>query len=141
MKKVLTVLSLIIINLLLSGCGKNYTKLSYTDYNEYFNSKEGYIVIDKSSNYDTDIVRYLEAGDGEVQVFYIEFEKTKDAISYINDLYGDSYKIKTKNNYSTIKSSKEKYFRLIRIDNVIVTAVADKEYKKDIKNILKDLGF
>ena len=34
-----------------------------------------------------------------------------------------------------------KYFKLYRVDNVIVNVVADKEYKKDVNKVLKDLGY
>lgn len=143
MKKIVKVFLVIFSLVILTGCGKNYDKLSYIEYNEYFNSKHEYVVLDKSKDYDITTTRYLEAGDGNVQVFYIEYAKTDDAIKYVNDLYKDKkyYKLKTKNNYSYVKSTKGKYFKLYRVDNVIVNVVADKEYKKDVNKVLKDLGY
>lgn len=143
MKKIVKVFLIIFSLVILTGCGKNYDKLSYTEYSEYFNSKHEYVVLDKSSSYGITTTRYLEAGNGNVQVFYIEYAKTDDAIKYVNDLYKDKkhYKLKTKNNYSYVKSTKDKYFKLYRVDNVIVNAVADKKYKKDVNKVLKDLGY
>ena len=96
MKKIVKVFLVIFSLVILTGCGKNYDKLSYTEYSEYFNSKHEYVVLDKSKDYDITTTRYLEAGDGNVQVFYIEYAKTDDAIKYVNDLYKDKkyYKLK-----------------------------------------------
>ena len=77
MKKIVKVFLVMFSLVILTGCGKNYDKLSYTEYSEYFNSKHEYVVLDKSKDYDITTTRYLEAGDGNVQVFYIEYAKAK----------------------------------------------------------------
>ena len=116
---------------MLTGCGKDYNKLSYTKYNEYFKSKDGYVILDKTSNYDYNITRYLEAGNGNVQVFFTEYQKTEDAKKEIEDLYKNqkNYKFKEKDNYTYVKNTKGTYFKLYRVDNVVINAVADKKYK------------
>ncbi|MBP3635109.1 MAG: hypothetical protein J6J17_01440 [Bacilli bacterium] len=144
MKKILKVTLVALIMLVLSGCTKKYDKLTYTTYNEYFNNKDGYTIIDKSSDYDIDIIRYIEAGDGNVQMIYIEFDTEDNAINYVKDQYSDTpgYKLKLKDDYSYVKSTKDKYFKLYRVDNVVVSALTmDKKYKKNINSILKDLGY
>lgn len=144
MKRIFKIILAIGLVFILTGCGKSYEKLSYTDYQEYFNKKDGYIILNKTSNYDIQIRRYYEAGDGNVQIYYIEYAKEEDAIDYIKNTYNnlEGYKVKLKDNYSYVKSTKDKYQKIYRVDNVIINALSlDKKYKKDINNILKDLGY
>ena len=143
MKRILKIFSVLFFVILLSGCNKNLEKVSYTDYNEYFNSKDGYTILDKSSDYDLSVIRYLEAGNGNVQVFFTEYKKTEDAKKEIEDLYKNqkNYKFKEKDNYTYVKNTKGTYFKLYRVDNVVINAVADKKYKKEVNKVLKDLGY
>ena len=143
MKRILKIFSVLFFVILLSGCNKDLEKVSYTDYNEYFNSKDGYTILDKSSDYDLSVIRYLEAGNGNVQVFFTEYQKTEDAKKEIEDLYKNqkNYKFKEKDNYTYIKNTKGTYFKLYRVDNVVINAVADKKYKKEVNKVLKDLGY
>ncbi len=143
MKRILKIFSVLFFVVLLSGCNKNLEKVSYTDYNEYFNSKDGYTILDKSSDYDLSVIRYLEAGNGNVQVFFTEYQKTEDAKKEIEDLYKNqkNYKFKEKDNYTYVKNTKGTYFKLYRVDNVVINAVADKKYKKEVNKVLKDLGY
>ena len=143
MKRILKIFSVLFFVILLSGCNKNLEKVSYTDYNEYFNSKDGYTILDKSSDYDLSVIRYLEAGNGNVQVFFTEYQKTEDAKKEIEDLYKNqkNYKFKEKDNYTYVKNTKGTYFKLYRVDNVVINAVADKKYKEEVNKVLKDLGY
>lgn len=143
MKRILKIFSVLFFVILLSGCNKNLEKVSYTDYNEYFNSKDGYTILDKSSDYDLSVIRYLEAGNGNVQVFFTEYQKTEDAKKEIEDLYKNqkNYKFKEKDNYTYVKNTKGTYFKLYRVDNIVINAVADKKYKKEVNKVLKDLGY
>lgn len=143
MKRILKIFSVLFFVILLSGCNKDLEKVSYTDYNEYFNSKDGYTILDKSSDYDLSVIRYLEAGNGNIQVFFTEYQKTEDAKKEIEDLYKNqkNYKFKEKDNYTYVKNTKGTYFKLYRVDNVVINAVADKKYKKEVNKVLKDLGY
>ena len=143
MKRILKIFSVLFFVVLLSGCNKNLEKVSYTDYNEYFNSKDGYTILDKSSDYDLSVIRYLEAGNGNVQVFFTEYQKAEDAKKEIEDLYKNqkNYKFKEKDNYTYVKNTKGTYFKLYIVDNVVINAVADKKYKKEVNKVLKDLGY
>lgn len=143
MKRILKIFSVLFFVVILSGCNKDLEKVSYTDYNEYFNSKDGYTILDKSSDYDLSVTRYLEAGNGNVQVFFTEYQKTEDAKKEIEDLYKNqkNYKFKEKDNYTYVKNTKGTYFKLYRVDNVVINAVADKKYKKEVNKVLKDLGY
>lgn len=144
MNRFLKIVLVLLIGLTLVGCGKNYEKITYTDYQEYFNKKEGYIVQEKSEGYDVTVRRYFEASNNNVQVYYIEYAKEDDAIQYMKDSFEDKddYKLKLKDNYSYAKSTKNKYQKVYRVDNVIINVIArDKKYKKEVNNILKDLGY
>ena len=140
MKRILKIFSVLFFVILLSGCNKNLEKVSYTDYNEYFNSKDGYTILDKSSDYDLSVIRYLEAGNGNVQVFFTEYQKTEDAKKEIEDLYKNqkNYKFKEKDNYTYVKNTKGTYFKLYRVDNVVINAVADKKYKKEVNEAFRN---
>lgn len=144
MNKFLKAILLLLIGLTLVGCGKNYEKITYTDYQEYFNKKEGYIVQERSEGYDVTVRRYFEASNNNVQVYYIEYAKEDDAIQYMKDSFEDKgdYKLKLKDDYSYAKSTRDKYQKVYRVDNVIINVIArDKQYKKEVNNILKDLGY
>ena len=141
MKKVIKILSFILIIVLFSGCAKKIEKISYTEFNEYFSNKEGYSIVDTTGDYDIDIRRYIEAGEGNFQIFYIEFDNENNADKYIKDMYKNN-KIKTYKNYTYIKSNKKDYMRLYKVDNVIVIGTtSDKKYKRQMKKVLKDLGY
>lgn len=140
-KKVLIITCAVLV---LAGCSKDYKKLSYTTYNEYFNKKSDYITIDHSNDYGLNVVRSLESGNGTVQIMYIEFSDEKEADNYIENSYENdkNYKVTKKDNYTIVKSSKGKYFKLYKVDNVIVYGISlEKKDKKEINSILKDLGY
>lgn len=145
--KAIIVLLLVIILLIgiifILNYNKEYKKLSYIDYNEYFNNKDNYMMIDHSSDSSLEIIRKLEAGNGTIQIMYLEFENEEDAEKYIDDNYNETgYKIKNKNNYTLVKSTNNIYFKLYKVDNVIVYGVSeDKKDRREINSILKDLGY
>ena len=141
---IIKVIITIVVMVLVTGCGSDYKKLSYVDYNEYFNKKEGYMMIDDSSKNGLEIIRELQASNGDIQVIYMEFSNDEEARKYIRDTYTseDGYKLKTKDNYTIIKDTKARYFKLYRVDNIIIYASAnDKKNKREINNIFKDLGY
>ncbi len=145
MKKIVKkVIVLVCAILILAGCTKDYKKLSYTSYDEYFKDKEGYIQIDHSNDYGLDVIRSIESGNGSIQIMYMEFQDEKDAIDYIKTSYvsDKNYKVKLKDDYSVVKMTKDKYFKLYRVDNTIVYGTSlNKKDKKEINSILKDLGY
>lgn len=141
MRRILKVLLVTIFIVVLTGCSKKIDKLSYTDYNEYFSNKEGYSVIDDTNKYDIDVRRYLEAGNGDIQVFYLEFSNEKNANKYIEDNY-KKLKKKEYKNYTYIKDTKNKYMKLYKVKNVIVIGNTNENKNKRLLNkTLKELGF
>lgn len=144
MKKIFAIILLSLSLVTLVGCSKRYEKVTYTNYQEYFKNKDGYIISDNSIDHDMIIKRYLEASNNNVQVYYIEYADEDDAIVYMKDSFEnkDDYKLRMKDNYSYAKSTKGKYQKVYRVDNVIINVIArDKKYKKEVNNILKDLGY
>lgn len=143
MKKLFKILFIFMTAFILCGCEKNISKLSYTTYNEYFSNKVGYIIMDNTSRYDLDVKRYLEAGDGNIQIFYIEFDSEKSANKYLEDYYSSKeYKIKKYDTYTYIKSSKNGYLKLYKTENLIVMGTSiEKKYKRNVNRVLKDLGY
>lgn len=144
MKKIFKFICITIFVVLLTACSKKINKLTYTDYNEYFSNKSNYNIIDNTDKYDISIRRYLEAGEGNVQIFYIEFDNEKTAEKYIKNYYENdkSNKIKVKKNYTYIKNTKEKYMKLYKVDNVIVIGTTNnKKYKREVNKNLRKLGY
>ncbi len=145
MNKILVKISIILMTIFIfTGCDKDYKKLSYTRYNEYFNNKSNYMTIDHSSDRGTEIIRDLESGNGTIQIMYIEFKTEDDASSYIKKMYSkkDGYKYKKENDVTIIKNTNGMYFKLYKIDNTVLYGISlEKKDKREINNILKDLGY
>ena len=144
MKRILRGLSLVLIIILFSGCMGKIRKISYTEFNEYFSNKKGFVIKDSTGSYDIQIRRFLEAGNGDFQINYIEFDNQKNADKYIKSLYSDTkkYKIKNKKDYTFIKSNKSTFLRLYKKDNVIVSGMTNnKKARREVKRVLRDLGY
>jgi len=143
MKRVLKVFLVCIFVFILSGCGKKIEKISYAQFNEYFSNEE-YDIIDNTNQYGLEVRRYLEAGNGKIQVFYIEFDNEKNADKYMNGIYASEKgsKTKVKKDYTYIKNTKIGYMKLYKVDNVLLIGSADeKKYKRQVNKVLRDLGY
>ena len=130
--------------LILSGCTQKIDKLTYTTFNEYFSKNTEYSINDTSNQYDINVRKYIEAGNGNVQIFYIEFSDSKNADKHINDIFltDKNNKVKHSKDYTYIKNTKDKYMRLYQKDNVIVIGITyNKKYKGQVNRVLKDLGY
>lgn len=144
MKNIFKLSVAIIVIFVLSGCTKKIDRLSYTTFNEYFSKNKEYSINDTSNQYDINVRRYIEAGDGNIQVYYIEFSDSKKADEHIKNIFliDKSNKIKRKKDYVYIKNTKGKYMQLYQTDNVIVIGLTNnKKYKSQVKKVLKDLGY
>lgn len=144
MKKLFKILSVVLIIFLFSGCKRNIEKISYTDFYEYFSNKNEYDIVDTTGNYDITVRRFLEAGEGNFQIYYIEFDNKKSADKFLNEIYvkDKNNKVKNYKNYTYITSNKKTYLRLYKKDNVIVFGqTKNKKYKRQMKKVLRDLGY
>lgn len=143
MKKVLKLLFVMTIIVLLSGC-KKIEKISYTTFNEYFANKSEYRLNDTTDQYDISVRRFVEAGEGNIQIFYIEFDNSDSAQKYLADMYliDKSNKVKEKKDYTFVKNTKGKYMKLYKVDNLIILGkTPDKKYKFKLNKVLKDIGY
>ena len=143
MKKILKLLFILFIVVSLSGC-KKIEKISYTTFYEYFANKSEYRLNDTTNQYDVDVRRFVEAGEGNIQVFYIEFDNAKSAQKYLADMYliDETNKVKEKKDYTYIKNTKGKYMKLYKVDNLIIIGkTPNKKYKSKVNKALKDIGY
>ena len=143
MKRFLKIFIVIAFVVTLSGCGK-IDKITYTKFNEYFSNKEGYSIINNTDKFDIDIRKYIEAGNGDIQIFYIEFANKKYASDYVKNVYkkDKNYKVKYADGCTYIKRTKNKYEKAYKIDTtLLIASTVNKKYKRDVNKILKDLGY
>ena len=143
MKKIFKLFICALFIIILSGCGK-INKITYTKFNEYFTNKDGYNIINNTDKFDIDVRKYIEAGNGDVQVFFIEFANKKYANDYVKSVYktDKNYKVKYAAGCTYIKRTKNKYEKAYKIDNtLLIASTVNKKYKRDVNKILKDLGY
>ena len=145
MKNIIKILGTIILLMLVFGCTtKKIEKLSYTEFNEFFVKKSEHTMMDNTSQYDSEIRRYLEVGEGNIQIFYIEFDNSKNAEKYLENYFknDENNKVKEYENYTFIKSTKPTYMKLYKVDNIIIYGKTNnKKSKRLLNKTLKDLGY
>ena len=144
MKRILKVFSLFLLIVLLSGCKSSYKSITYTKFNEYFLDKPEYLVVNQTLNYQDKFERCLEAnGKNIVYVFY-EFKTEDEARKYMEDNYKSrkGYSFKSRKNYIRVKSTKKMYFYGVQTDKMVIVGQSPiKKNRKEIRKVLKDLGF
>ena len=144
MKRIFKILLVILFVGVVAGCEKNVSKVSYAKFNEYFSDKEDFNVSDDTSGYDMNVRKYITANNSKYQIYYIEYDSERSANEYINNLNSDSkdYNIKKYDKYTYVENTNGKYVVMYKIDSTIVVGMSDnKNYKRDINNILSDLGY
>lgn len=144
MKKILKGLIFIFTIIIITGCTKNYSSITYTKFNEVLNEQKGYMVSNQTNKYADKFERCLEAVGNNNQFLYYEFKTTEQAKKYIEDNYKGrkKYRFKDKKKYITVKCTKDMYFYAIQIDkSVIIGSSNIKKNKKEIKTIFKALGY
>ena len=143
MKRVLEFLLVILFVILVAGCEKNVSKVSYSTFNDYFLNKDGYSVSGVTSGYDLEVRRYIQATSDNCQISYIEYDSEKNANKYIENLKKDNgYNVKQYDKYTYAEYTNGKYIVLYKIDETIVIGMSnDGGYRSEINGILKDLGY
>lgn len=112
----------------------------------------GLTVIDKSIEFpDKMLLSYLSAANNEYFIEYYEFDSEENASELyesnkieIENSKGSSYSQTDLNglNYQLYTlTSKGKYIFISRIENTILYSEVKEEYKDEIKEITKDLGY
>lgn len=143
MKKIIKGLFIFSIMFILCAC-KKYEPITYTKFMEEFNNKEGYIVNNQTLRYENLFERYIEVVGNNNQFSYYEFKTEDDARKYITDNYKDrkKYSFKDKKKYILVKCTDKMYFKAIQVDKIVIIGNTNiKSNKKEINNILKNLGY
>lgn len=147
MKKTYKILALILILLLVCGCDKKQSLNKEEITNEL--SSNGFIITDITDRMEDDnITAVLVANNSKYSIEYYRFKDNKSASeSFKNNKklfenYSRNGKEKTKDNYNTYTQEIEnKYNLLIRVDNTLIYASINNEYKSDLNKVLKNIGY
>lgn len=147
MKKITKIFVLIIMVVLLSACGEK-TALKSEELVSIL-SNNGFIVNDVTDQMEDSSVTYVaSANNGKFQIEYYVFETKKQAkAAYTNnkksfetnktegkETSGDTY-----NKY--VQELSDTYNVITRVDNTLLYASVNIEYKGTLKNVIKDLGY
>ena len=143
MNKIVKILVVVLLLGVTLGCQKNVSKVSYAKFNEYFTNKEGYSIIDNTSSYDINVRKHIEAGNGNVQIFYVEYDSEKSADEYIKGLEEDeNIKVTKYDKYTYAESKKGRYMVVYKIDSTVVVGMSEEnKYRNEVNGVLRDLGY
>lgn len=147
MKKTYKILTLILILLLVCGCDKKHS-LNKEEMTKALYSN-GFIITDITDRMeDDDITAVLVANNSKYSIEYYKFKDNKSALeSFENNKevfqnYSKDGKEKSKDNYNTFSQEIEnKYNSLTRVDNTLIYASINNEYRSDLNKILKNIGY
>lgn len=153
MKKIKTLI-LLILCVLLSACSSNKTAISIDEFKEKMRDDSYYVVNSKEqfSEYDYIIDSYIAINSNKT--FQIEFYKLSDIdnsvafYNYNKDIFDASktsnsaYTDVNLNNISKYTLTTEDSYKVLsRIDDTVIYVNTNKEYKDEIKSILKKIGY
>ncbi len=146
-KKITKIFAFIAMIILLSACGEK--KVLKTEDMVSKLSNNGFIVTDVTKQMEDPSVTYVaSANNGKFQIEYYVFETKKQAkAAYTNnkksfetnktkgkETSGDTY-----NKY--VQELSDTYNVITRVDNTLLYASVNIEYKGTLKNVFKDLGY
>lgn len=144
MKRIITVVTIFLFSLFLTGCTSSYKPITYTRFSETFKNKRSFMIVNQTLRYQDRFERCIEASGRNVQFIYYEFKTTDDAKKYLEDNYKGrkKYKYKSNNKYSKVRCKDDMYFEAIQIDKTVIIGNSPvKANKKLIRSIFKELGY
>lgn len=145
MKKNIKVILTLFIVIILTGCSKDYTAISYSKFISEFDNRENYNIIDKTSINQGIYKRSYEAGNGDLNFFYLEFNDNKEAKSYMKRNYkdNDEFSYNNEKDYAVAKTKLSKrYIKVINVDNVVIIGKSEKFFDRfSVNKIYKELGY
>ncbi len=144
MKRIITVVTIFIFSLFLTGCAKNYKPITYTKFNEVFKDKTDYNIVNQTLKYQDRFERCIEASGKNIQFIYYEFKTEEEAREYLKTNYKSrkKYRYKSNNKYSIVRCKDNMYFEAIQVDKIVLVGNSPmKSNKKVIKTIFKELGY
>ena len=136
-----------------TACGKK-TAITSSDFKEKMESK-GYTVEDATSQFsDYDYVKQVYIAlnsDSEYQIEFYELSDNDNASSFFNNNRSTFEQSKSSSSSETSSSvgntskytltTNDKFKLLSRIDNTVIYLDVSEEYKSEVKDIIKELGY
>ena len=148
MKKLLTLIMVVICLITLCGCGKKQV-LSDKDISSKL-SQMGFSVNDVTSSMEDSNVNVVKtANNGKYQIEYYVFKSEQMAkTAYDNNIamFKDNKKYKgnerSKDGYNRYDQKTDDYYNVVsRLGNTLVYASVNIDYKNDLKKVLNKLNF
>ena len=143
-KRFLCSVLIIVSALILAGCKKDYSSITYKRFVEKMSDELNYSVTNSTLDYQDVYQRYYSAIKDDVVINYIEFESEEKAKEYMKTNYYKQkyYSYKDKDDYSTAKYTKIGYLYVIQVDNMVIKGSTDKNEKTSVvKKVFKELGY
>lgn len=148
MKNAMKILMLVLAIFTLTACGEKKA-LAQNDIKEKLD-EANFVVSDFTNQMEDDSMKsVLIANNGSYQIEYYEFESEKrakkafndnvDMFESINDKKGKKENEKTYDKYTQELS--DTYNSLTRVGKTLIYASVNINYKKNLNNLLKDLGY
>ena len=129
---------------MLCGCSKDYSSITYNKFVEKMHSELEYSITDNTLVYQNIYQREIEANKDGVLFQYIEFETEEDAKGFVKKNYYNKkhYSYKSTDDYTVVTNSKSGYKKIVQVDNMVIIGTTNsKSYKSDIKKAFKKLGY
>lgn len=152
MKKVLLTIMILVLSVTaLTGCGMGKEPITSEEFTEYFS--DDYIMTEKSDDFDDSIVVALNAESDDIIIAFLEFSDNDAARNSFdkvtnefemqkNSMNVKAFKNARTNSYGSYKlTTDSQYVALVRIENTILASVVSKEFKDDVNDIIKGLGY
>ena len=148
MKKYIKLLSLVLIVFLITACGEEKVKLDTKRFTEKISNLE-FVVSDNTKLIEDKTIKgAYSAHNGKYQIeFYIFKDEKRAKEAYTsNKKYLENNKKKGKekedNTYSKyVQELTDTYNVLTRVEDTLIYASVNIEYKKDLKKVLKELNY
>ena len=148
MKKYIKILSIILIVIVATACGKVKEKLNDKQFTEKI-SNLAFVVTDNTSMIEDETIKSsYSAHNGKYQIeFYIFKDKKRAEEAYqSNKKYfennGKKGKEKRKDTYSKyMQELSDTYNVLIRVDDTLLYSSINIDYKKELNKVLKELNY
>ncbi|NLN97469.1 MAG: hypothetical protein GX127_03610 [Eubacteriaceae bacterium] len=147
MKRILAILLALSI-ILLAGCGAKKSGMANDDFKAQMLEK-GYEIVDATDKVNPNTIGAVSIAikDGYQIEYYVAHSVDKAQTVY--DLNVSSFKEvdgeennSQKGNYSSYeKTSADTFYTISKVDNTFIYSVAPVEYKDEIKQVIKDLGY
>ena len=138
-------LSLVIVSaLVLCACSKDYNSITYKRFTEKMGNELNYAITDNTLSYEGIYEREYTAIKEDIIFIFYEFSDKESAKEYVKSNYSKLkyYSYSDKGDYSIVKSSKAGYFKLIQVDNIVISGYSDNSgNKSSINKAFNKLGF